>query len=111
MKLINQIKKLSFEKKRILAISLAVLLTIILIIINSIINSVWKDDSVGAVKSKNDPIKSLQQSVSEIINQAKPIISQAFGSSTRNMASGTDQTIDQNNLASSSVSTSSNVVQ
>ena len=111
MKLVNQIKKLSFEQKRILAISVAVLLTVIIIIINSLINSVWKDDSVGAVKSKNDQIKSLQQSVSEIINQAKPIIDQTFGSSTQNTASGTEQIIGQNNSTSSSVSSSSNIVQ
>ena len=105
MNFVNKIKKLSFETKRMLAIILAILLTIIIIILNSTVGYLWKDDSVGDVKSKNDPIKSIQESVSQIINSAKPIIDEAFSSTTK------EKIMQQINSASSSTSTTTNVVE
>ena len=105
MNFVNKIKKLSFETKRTLAIILAILLTIIIIILNSTVGYLWKDDSVGDVKSKNDPIKSIQESVSQIINSAKPIIDEAFSSTTK------EKIMEQINSASSSTSTTTNVVE
>ncbi len=98
----------SIEKKRVFAISSAVFLTILIIVLSFSINSIWKDEVKIVPYDQINPIKSIQESFSEIENDAKPVLEQVFGSSTENIASGTEQTTDQNISTSSSVSSSSN---
>jgi predicted PurR-regulated permease PerM len=112
MNLLSKIKKWPIERKRTLAISLALFLTIIVIVINSLINSIWPDNSKKAnLSGNNNPLKSLEESFSKIFEQAKPILDRAFSSSTQNTATDTSLIIDQNNSTSSSLSTSSNIVE
>jgi predicted PurR-regulated permease PerM len=112
MGIFNKIKKWSIKKKRIFAISIALFLTILVIVLNSVINSLWKDEArKNNFSDKNNPITSIKELFTKIINEAKPILGQVFGSSTQDKSSGTSQIIDQNNSTSSSFSTTSNIVE
>ena len=99
MKFIDKIRKWPAKKKRIFSISLAIFLTFLILILNSAINLIWKDE----VKVKDNSLYSLKESISEIVNQSKPLIDQTISSST--------EIIDQINSASSSTSTSTNIVE
>ena len=112
--LIKKIRSWPIEKKRIFSLSLAVFLTVIVIIFNSAIGLIWKNETKNRSDNANNPFKTIQDSFSEIINIAKPALEKAFSSSTENLSgtsTGTGQEIiDQNNLATSSLGTSTNVV-
>jgi hypothetical protein len=112
MSVINRIKKWSIKKKRIFTISVALFLTILIIFLNSVINSLWKDETKdNNFSGKNNPITSIKESFEKMFEQAKPILEQAFSSSTQNIATETEKIIDQNNSTSSSFSTTSNIVE
>ena len=90
---------------------MAVFLTILIIILNSGLNLIWKDDTKNInTYNKNNPINTIQESFSQIYNEAKPALDQIFGSSTQNTATETEQIIDQTNSTPSSLSTSSDMV-
>jgi predicted PurR-regulated permease PerM len=105
MNFLDKVKRWPMKKKRIFSISLAVFLTVLIIVLNSAINLIWKDEMINKTTNKNNPIKLIQESFSKIFNVAKPALDQVFGSSTG------DKIIDQTNSASSSFSTTSNVVE
>jgi len=111
MKVLDKIKKWPIERKRVFAISLTVFLTILIIILSLVINSIGKDGTKIIPYNQTDPIKSIKESFTQIINEAKPILNQVFSSSTKNTASGTEQIIDQNNSASSSLISTSSIVE
>ncbi len=108
--IIRKIRRWPTEKRRIFSILLAIFLTIFIIILNSGINLIWKDDAKNNDFMKNNAINSIQESLSGIINEAKPAFDNIFGSSTNKSATGTEEIIDQSNATSSSFSTTSNVV-
>ena len=104
-KIVKVIRKLPVEKKRILGIFLALILTILIIILSLAINSIGRDDEKIVPYDQVNPITSIQESVSEIFNKAKPILEQAFSSTTK------EKIMEQINPASSSTSTATNVVE
>jgi predicted PurR-regulated permease PerM len=113
MKLLAKIKKWPQEKKRIFSISLAIFVTILVIVLNSAINIIWKDDA-KIIKPKNDSLNSLQQSISQIVNEVQPVFDRVFSttsSTTQNITTKTEEIIEQNNSTSSSFSTTSNIVE
>lgn len=94
------------EKKRIFSISLAIFFTILILIFNYSLNLIWKEEKNNIrIYDKNSPINTIQESFSKIFSNAKPVLEQVFSSSTK------DKIIDQINLASSSFSTISNIVE
>lgn len=111
MKFLEKIRKWPIEKKRIFSISIAIFFTILVIILNSGINIIWKDETKNTAFDKNNPINLLQDSISKIYNEAKPVLDQVFGSSTNDSSSQTDKIVDQTNSTSSSFSTTSNIVE
>ena len=110
-KIVKTIRGWSIERKRVFAISLTAFLTILIIILSLAINSIGKDETKIIPYNQTDTIKSIKESFTKIIDEVKPILNKAFSSSTKNIASGTEQIIDQNNSTSSSVSSSSNIVE
>ena len=110
MKFLEKIKRWPFGKKRIFSIFSAIFLTILIIIFNQSINSIWKNDASSEIV-KNNQINSIQESLSQIISQATPILDQAFGSSTEDMATQTANSIDQINSTTSSSTATSSVVE
>ena len=110
--LISRIRKWPIEKKRIFSILVAVFLTILIIVLNSALNIIWKDETKNIpLNNKNSPINTIQESFSKIFSEAKPILDQAFGSSTSGQLNQTGEIIDQINSTSSSFSTTSNIVE
>ena len=105
MDLINKIKKWPIEKKRIFSISVALFFTILIIILGFNVSSVWKDEATNTNLNKDNLINSIQKSISEIFDKAKPILDQAFSSSTQK-----EEETGQINSISSSFSTTSNIV-
>ena len=103
MKFLEKIKSWPIEKKRIFSILLAVFLTILIIVLNSGINLLWKDEVQNKVFNKNSPVNSIKESFSQIFSDV--------GSVTEQISSSTAQLIDQIKSASSSFSTSSNIVE
>jgi hypothetical protein len=108
MKFIDKIRKWPIEKKRTFSIIAAVFLTILIIVLNSGINLLWKDEAKhNNYSDKNNPINQIQESFAKIFNQVKPVLDQAFSSSTQN----TPQVINQNNSGTSSFGTTSNIIE
>lgn len=101
---LHGVRKWPLERKRVFSISVAIFLTILIIILNSVINLVWKDEPKDIIYTKNNPVDTVQESLSKFFNEAKPILDQAFSSSSQY------KIIDQINSTSSSFSTTSNVV-
>lgn len=107
--IINRIRKWPIERKRIFSVLLAVFLTVLIIIFNFSFNSIWKDNTKNTFINNNS-INKIQKSFSEIIDESTPILEQIFSTSSQETITETDKIIDQINSASSSLSTSSNVV-
>lgn len=105
--LIGGIRKWPAEKKRIFSIALALFITFLIIIFNAGMNLLWKDETKVV---KNNPLNSLQESFSKVVEQASPTLEQVF-SATQEMATQTQAIIDQINAAPSSFSTTSNIVE
>jgi len=103
MNFLEKMKKWPIDKKRIFSLSLAIFITVLILIISLKINSIGKFESQGINNIQNNPISSLQESFSQIFNEAKPMLDQVIGSSS--------QLIEQINSTSSSFSSSSNVVE
>ena len=111
MKFLEKLKKWPIGKKRIFSVSLALFLTVFIIIVNFGINSVWVDDVKYEGIIKNNSIDSLQESLKQIINQARPVLDQTFGSSTASTSAQNGTTTYQINSTSSSFSTGTNIVE
>lgn len=94
----KRIKSWSIEKKRFFSISCAIFLTIIIIILNAKVNTVWKKDNI-----KNNSVDNIQNSVLEIVNQAKPLFDQAMSSTT--------EIIDQSKGTSSTSTATTSIVE
>ena len=112
MNFLSEIKKWPIEKKRIFSISVAVFLTILIIILNSALNLIWKEEVPrNKLLDKNGPINTMQESFSKIFEEAKPALEQIFGTSTDSISGQGGEIVDQINTATTSFSTTSNVVE
>lgn len=112
MKFLSTIKKWPIEKKRIFSISVAIFLTILIIILNSALNLIWKEEVPrNKLLDKNSPINTMQESFSRIFEEAKPALEQIFGTSSDNIGEQGAEIVDQINTATTSFSTTSNIVE
>lgn len=108
MKIIEKIKKWPTDKKRFFSISIAVFLTILIIVLNSAVNTVWKENKQKNNSIyKNSQIKQIQESFSEIINNANKTLDDL---KANNLATTTSQTTQTENTTNQTNSTSSSLI-
>ena len=101
--LISRIRNWPIEKKKFFSILIAIVLTILIVVLNMYFNSIWQDETPKTNYLQENAINSMQKSFSNVLNEIQPTINHAISSST--------QLLDEIKSASSSVSSSSNVVQ
>lgn len=111
MKYLDVVKKWPIEKKRNFSIIVAVFLTLLIIGINYSVNLVWHDDeTVNTYAEKDNPINKLSEEFKKNLDIVQPALDKAF----TDMQSPTTTAAAEkfiNSMASSSLSTSSNVVE
>lgn len=111
MKQLEKVKNWPIEKKRNFSIIVAVFLTLLVIGINYSVNIFWPDDKpVNVYEAQNNPINKLAESFKKNLDIVQPTIDKAFADmQSPSTTAATEQFIKS--ISSSSLSTSSNVVE
>jgi len=110
-KTLYRIKKWPLGTKRFFALSMALIITLLVIYINIVVHSFWPDESKVAPVQQENPVNSISNSLGQLVNQIGPILDRAISSSSQDTATDTSGIIDQNNSTSSSLISTSSVVE
>lgn len=102
MEWLKNVKKWPIEKKRKFSILTAIFLTFLILILNFAVDKLWSNEA-NISSSQYWPTYQIKESFSKFYNEFQDIAKQ--------FSSGTKEIIDQINTASSSFSTTTNIVE